>query len=640
MLTRRNLLASSTAAAGLWALDGLPAAALLRGALAQGAAQRTAASPAARQNALFEALFAEMLRRSPETVTRLGLDRADARVQPVSPLPADAPEPDWSRAKYELDDRSTAAIERRAAVARSFARELRQIDRSRLTGMDAVNHDTIAYSLAVSLRGLERFEYGARTRPQAYVVSQISAAYVSIPDFLDTQHRIEDASDADAYLSRLQAFATVLDQETERALADAALGAAPPDFVIDKTILQLQALRNLPPAGNVLAASLTRRATQAGIGADYGARAERLVAQQVYPALERQIAALEKLRPGAAHEAGVWRLPDGEAYYRWGIESFTTTRMSGDEIHLLGVEQVADIESRLDTLLRAQGLKEGTVGQRLSALSRDPRFLYPNTDEGRAKLLADLNSQIVAVSRELPEYFGTVPRAPVEVRRVPPVIEAGAPGGYYQMPTLDGSRPGAYYINLRDTGEWPSWTLPTLTYHEANPGHHWQIALALEAEGIPMVRKITGFSAHSEGWALYAEQLADEIGMYERDPWGRIGFLQSLLFRAVRLVVDSGLHQKRWSREQAIRYMTEHLGEPESSHVTEVERYAVWPGQASSYKVGHTVWLRLREAAKAKLGRRFDLRGFHDVGLLCGAMPLEVLEGVVAEWVASQVRAA
>ena len=328
----------------------------------------------------------------------------------------------------------------------------------------------------------------------------------------------------------------------------------------------------------------------------------------------------------------MWRLPDGEAYYDWGLKYFTTTTMTGEEVHEMGLQQVAEIEGRMDALMREQGLTQGSTGERLSAMARDPRFLYPNTDEGKERLLADLNRQIEAVTPRLTPLFGQLPRASVEVRRVPPSIEAGAPGGYYQGPSLDGSRPGAYYINLRDTGENPTWTLPTLTYHEANPGHHWQIALALEAEGIPMLRKVIGFSAYSEGWALYAEQLADEIGMYETDPWGRIGYLQSYLFRAVRLVVDSGMHKHRWSREQAIRYMTEHLGEPESPWVTEIERYCVWPGQACSYKVGQTVWLNLREEARAAMGDRFSLRDFHDQGLLAGAMPMAVLERRIREW--------
>lgn len=611
MLDRRRLLLSAAAGAAVAAAG---TAAWAR----QGAGSDPEA--VARANDLYDRIFQFQLRQSPEGMTSLGLDRT----------------PDGAWARSRLDDNSVAAFRAQMAEYRGFMDELRAIDRERLTGMDRVNYDTVAFVGETALEGA-RFEYGARGFPQAYVLNQLNTAAINLPDFLDNQHVIETAEDAEAYLARVSAFATVLDQETERGRDDAARGAAPPDFVIDKALTQLRGMRATPAAESTLAASMARRAPEAGLSGDWAARAEALVETEVYPALDRQIAALEAMRPTATSDAGVWRLPDGEAYYDWGIKTFTTTTMTGAEIHAMGLEQVADISARMDGLMRAQGLTQGTTGERLSAMARDPRFLYPNDDEGKARLLADLNSQIEEVTRRLPAYFGQLPRAAVEVRRVPEAIEAGAPGGYYQIPTLDGSRPGAYYINLRDTAENPSWTLPTLTYHEANPGHHWQLALALEAEGIPMLRKIIGFSAYSEGWALYAEQLADEIGMYETDPWGRIGYLQSFLFRAVRLVVDSGLHHMRWSREQAIRYMTEQLGEPESPWVTEVERYCVWPGQAASYKVGQTVWLNLREEARAALGDRFDIRGFHDAGLLAGGMPLEVLERVIRDWTAAQL---
>ena len=249
--------------------------------------------------------------------------------------------------------------------------------------------------------------------------------------------------------------------------------------------------------------------------------------------------------------------------------------------------------------------------------------------------IAMLNAQMVAMQARMPDYFGRLPKSPCDIKRVPKAIEAGAPGGYYQSPALDGSRPGAYYINLRDTAEWPSWTLPTLTYHEATPGHHHQIALQQENADTPMLMKILGFSAYTEGWGLYAEQLADEMGAYEDDAWGRIGYLQSLMFRAARLVVDSGLHHKRWSREQGIRYMVDTLGDQESSIATEVERYCVWPGQASSYKVGHTKWVELREDARRDLGDKFDIRAFHDTGLNAGGVPLTVLERVIGDWKAT-----
>jgi uncharacterized protein (DUF885 family) len=265
----------------------------------------------------------------------------------------------------------------------------------------------------------------------------------------------------------------------------------------------------------------------------------------------------------------------------------------------------------------------------MRALYNDPKYRYPNTDEGKVKLIADLNVKVKTVQAKLPAYFKTLPKASVEIRRVPAYIEAGAPGGYYQGGALDGSRPGAYFINLRDTAEVPSWTLPTLTYHEAIPGHHLQGALQQEAD-LPLIRKVMWFSAYGEGWALYAEQLADEMGMYDDDPMGRIGYLHDAAFRAVRLVVDSGLHSQRWSREQAVKYYVDAIGDQEATVVTEVERYCVWPGQACSYMVGKLTWLRLREQAKAKLGPRFDIREFHDAGLVCGATPLTVLDDVMA----------
>jgi len=378
--------------------------------------------------------------------------------------------------------------------------------------------------------------------------------------------------------------------------------------------------------------SLARRTAEKNISGDWAARAQAILAGEVYPAIQRQADALKTVRPGATHDGGVWRLPKGEDYYRFGLKYFTTSSMTPDEVHQMGLEQVAEISARTDALLKAQGMTQGTVGERVAALGKDPRFVYPNTDEAKDELIKELNAQMVAMQARMPDYFGRLPKSPCDIKRVPKAIEAGAPGGYYQSPALDGSRPGAYYINLRDTAEWPKWTLPTLTYHEAVPGHHFQIALQQEKPDTPLLMKVMGFSAYSEGWGLYAEQLADEIGAYENDPFGQIGYLQSQMFRAARLVVDSGLHHKRWSREQGIRYMVDTLGDQESSIATEVERYCVWPGQASSYKVGHTTWVKLREDAKRRLGSRFDIKGFHDTGLNLGGVPLTVLERTMNAW--------
>jgi uncharacterized protein (DUF885 family) len=339
---------------------------------------------------------------------------------------------------------------------------------------------------------------------------------------------------------------------------------------------------------------------------------------------------VRELRGKAVHDAGVWRLPDGEAYYATAAEGYTTVSMTGDEIHKLGLEQVAEIEARIDTILKGEGMSQGTVGERLVALNKRPDQLYPNTDEGKEALLNQLRGQVAAMYKRLPEAFATLPKAPVEVRRVPPSIQAGAPGGYYQNATLDGSRPGIYFINLRDTFDRPKFGLATLSHHEAVPGHHLQVMLAMESTEIPLIRRRGFFSGYGEGWALYTEQLADEMGMFDGDPLGRVGYLQSFLFRATRLVVDSGMHVKRWSREQATDWFMAHTGIARGRSQSEIDRYTIRPGQACSYKIGHTVWARLRDETKTRQGDRFDLKQFHDV-LKLGAMPLSVLERVVRE---------
>ncbi len=524
----------------------------------------------------------------------------------------------------------------REAFSREFTDKLKAVDASKLAGMDAVNLATVLYDGVTTNIGLDHYRFGNTGSPNPYRISQLGGSYRDIPDFLDTIHGIETTADAEAYLSRLDAFGDLLDQETALVTEDFARGIVPPDFVIDRTLTQMNAGLEPAPADSGLVTSLTRRAGEAGLEGDWAARATTIVSDKVYPALRRQLALFEQARPTARHDAGVWALPHAEGYYEYGIRNYTTTRLTGAEVHQLGLTQVAEITAAADAILKAEGMTEGTVGARMAAMMKDPRFIYPNTDAGKQQLLDELNVQTAAMQARLPEYFGILPKASVDIRRVPPAIEAGAPGGYYQGPSLDGSRPGAYYINLRDTAEWPKWTLPTLTYHEAIPGHHLQITLSTEAAGIPTIRNLIGFSAYSEGWALYSEQLADEMGVYANDPWGRLGYLQSLLFRATRLVVDLGLHHNRWSREQAIRYMVDTLGDKETTVTTEVERYCVWPGQASSYKVGHTEWVRLREEARAQLGDRFDIRSFHDTALASGGMPLEVLKTVVGEWVASQ----
>jgi len=439
---------------------------------------------------------------------------------------------------------------------------------------------------------------------------------------------VNNKTDADQYLTRLEAFARNLDQETERLRHDVALGVVPPDFVLDKAIGNLEALRKTPAGETTLVRSLVRRAGEKGLG-DYRPAATRIVSGPIAAALDRQIAALKRLRQGATHDAGVWRLPNGAAYYAYALRFNTTTTYTPDQIHQIGLDQVRDLHGRLDALLRSQSYTKGSVGERLNLINKEERFLFANTDAGRADLLASLNKQVAELTPLLPRVFATLPKAALDIRRVPPAIEASAPGGYYQGASLDGARPGAYYINLKDTHEWPKNGLPTLTYHEGVPGHHFQISISREAGELPIYRRTGGFAAYNEGWALYAERIADELGVYADDPFGKIGYLQSYLFRAVRLVVDTGLHHKRWSRERAIQYMVDNAAEPEGSATREIERYAVWPGQACAYKLGETVISRLRAEAQARPG--FDIKRFHDAVLLGGSMPLTVLERRVKE---------
>ena len=583
-------------------------------------AATTASDPTelAKQNALFDLLVERQLRRSPETATGLGVDKGALS---------------WT--KSAVSDVSLAFQKDSAAQNAWALAELRKVDRSKLAGLDGVNYDTVEFVLAIGDEFSKSFEYNGAYPGAPYVISQLTGSYQQIPDFLDSQHVIESKADCDAYMARLDAFSRVLDQETEIARHDAALGVMPADFTIDKALTQFKAMLSVEADASPLVTSVARRAKEKGVEGDYAAEAAKLYREKVRPALERQQALLTEWRTKAVHDAGVWRLPKGEAYYRAALESYTTSKITPAEVHQIGLDMVASLGAQADKLMRKAGYASGTVGERFRQMYADPRQHYPNTDEGKVELIKDLNAKVAAIMPKLPKYFGQLPKAPLEIRRVPKAIEAGAPGGYYNSPTLDGSRPGIYWINLRDSAEQPRFTLSTLTYHEAIPGHHLQLALNNEAGELPLIRKMIGFSGYSEGWALYAEQLAVEMGMYEDDVAGHIGMIHDAMFRAVRLVVDSGMHDKKWSREQAVKYFVDTIGDQEASAITEVERYVVWPGQACSYMVGKIDWLRLRAKAQKALGRKFDIRKFHDVGLLSGGVPLTVLEKVIDGYIAS-----
>ena len=575
----------------------------------------------ARLKAMLDQMFEAQVDESPQRATGLGLDKG-----PRAAL------------KGQLDDNSAAGRARRLEAVRGRVAALKTIRRDALSDAAKVDLDVVLYQNQTALNAGDKYKFGsAGGRFSPYVISQQSGVYQSVPDFMDNQHKIAVAADADAWLSRLHAFAKALDQDLDRMKADVAAGVVPPDFVCDLSIAQLKALRDQPSEKTVMVTSLVGKAKAAGLAADYATPAAKIVAEEIFPALDRQIAAVQAARAKATSEAGIWKLKDGAAYYQDAVRASTTTDLTPEQVHQLGLTQVAEITARLDTILKGQGLTAGTVAERLTGLNNRPDQLYDNTDVGRAALLAALNVQIGEVYKKLPLAFATLPKAKVEVKRVPAFIQDGASNGYYQSAAIDGSRPANFFINLKETHDWPKYNLPTLVYHEAVPGHHLQIALAQESTRIPIIRRTGGgFSAFSEGWALYAEQLADEIGVYQGDPLGQAGYLQSLLFRASRLVIDTGIHAKRWSREQATDYMVSVTGYPRSRAQREVERYCVSPGQACSYKVGHTVWNRVRDGAKAKLGARFDLKAWHDAALLSGSMPMTVLERHMSEWLATQ----
>jgi len=612
-MDRRTVLTGLSASA---ALAFLPARLLAQAAAAAPAASGTADAALA---AVMDRMFFYVMETSPEFATMLGLDTG--------------PRAAW---RSKLSDYSPESQAEGLAAFRAFDAELRAIDRARLSETSALHYDTVRYLGESVIEGLSAFPYGSNSVGYTpYVISQQNGAYHSLPDFLDQHHPIANAADAEAYLTRLDGFATALDQNSEKQRQDAARGVFAPSFTLATTLDQMRGLRSQPAGQSVLVTSVVRKAGAANLGPEYARRAEALVTEKVYPALDRQIALVEGLRGRATEDAGVWRLPRGEEYYAAAVRNATTTTMTPEEVHQLGLAQVAEINGRLDAILRSQNVAGSNVSERLATLNADPRQLYPNTDAGREALLADLNRQIEQVDALLPRAFATAARAQVRVVRVPELIQDGAPNGYYQSAPFDLSRPANYYINLKDTHDWPKYGLPSLTYHEASPGHHLQISLAQESTATPMLLKLSPFGAYTEGWALYAETLADELGVYADNPLGRAGMLQSLLFRAARLVVDTGIHHKRWNRAQATDYMVTTTGFPRPRTQREIDRYCVAPGQACSYKVGHTVWTRLRAEAEAALGPRFDLREFHQI-LLKGALPLTILEQEVDRWVASR----
>jgi uncharacterized protein (DUF885 family) len=611
-LDRRSVVKTALSSAAL--------AALPSGAVAMG---RAAHAPVSRFGGLLGQFAEEILRLTPETATSLGLDSGA-----------------WIGLKSQLGDGSPVGEAKWTAQVKSMLTRLGAVNRATLKPEDQIRHDTVKYAAERGVEGTKFFYGGAAGGffggATPYPVTQQDGSMTSTPEFLNSQHQIKTAADAEAYLARAAAMARQLNEETAQITRDAARGVMPPSFIAKTALGQLNEYRKTAAAKQGLVTSLTERAAKAGLKGNWDARATRVVEQLIYPAITRQIAALTKATANAPDTAGVHRLPDGEAYYRYALKLGTTTNLTPEEIHAIGLEQNTAIQSRMDTILKAQGMTTGTVGERALALTKDPRFLYPDTDQGRADLIAYINGRVSDIRALLPKMSHLGLKADLSVKRVPPDIQDGASLGYMNFASLDGSRPAIYYINLKSTTLWPKYQLTTLTAHEGVPGHTWQGAyLAEHHKELPVISSLMGFNAFVEGWALYAEQQCDENGLYDKAPFEQLGYLQAQQFRACRLVVDTGLHAMKWTREQTIKFLVENTGRGENAMRSETDRYCVSPGQACGYKVGHNEILRLRNVAKTALGEKFDVAAFNDAVVKTGGVPLTVLATVVDGFVAA-----
>jgi uncharacterized protein (DUF885 family) len=555
---------------------------------------------------LLDQVAENLLHLFPEGATSLGID-TDRR----------------AALRSQLFDRSADGRQRVAAQVRADLERVKALGLSGLPPTVRTSLEVIQSAYARALEGFA-FPYGDTTvggwRNTPYVVIQNVGAYLDVPRFLDSDHPIESAADADAYLARSQSYARQLDGELGRMQAARGLGLVPPAFLIDKALEQLSLSAKNAHQGGSLVQSLERRTKK--IPGNWAERARTIAAQEVAPALERQIRELQAERGSATNDAGIWARPRGEEFYRWALEASTTTKMSPDEVHEMGRSELQRLHGQMDPLLKQIGYSQGTVGKRMIELARDPRYKFPEGDKGRAEIMAFISGRLDWIRAQMPRAFNTVVKPNMEVRRLPPEEEPGAPGAYGGAGSIDGKIPGRFWINLRTTDLHSKYSLADLTFHEAIPGHIWQGEYTHQ---MPLIRQLLSFNAYSEGWALYAEQLADELGAYEGDPVERLGYLQSLAFRACRLVVDTGIHAKRWTREQGVRFFVELNGSNPLEVASEVDRYCSWPGQACGYKVGHTEINRQRQKAIAALGPRYDLKSFNDAVVLGGNVPLDVL---------------
>lgn len=569
-------------------------------------------------NVFYEKVFAEVMFDHPELLSSLGL------VEQFG----------FTRHNGKLDDESPAQQEKEFQRLKRDLAQLRSYPLDKQTESQQLSTAILEWYLARQAEG-EQFQW------DNYPVNQLFGVQNQFPSFMANTHRLMNARDCDYYIQRLDALPKKFDQVLEGLKIREQKGIIPPRFVVEEVLKEMTDFVGQKPAENILATSFQKRAAKIDKlseqqRSDFQRRVETEIGTQVYPAYQKLIGYFSDLLPKTTTDDGVWKFPDGEAFYAHMLRVNTTTTMSAAEIHALGVSEVARIETEMRAILDANGYAGQPIGAAMKALAADPRFLFANDDAGRAAGLAEYTRLIDQALERSKLLFSSIPKAKIEVRRVPEFKEKTAPGAYYDSPAMDGSRPGIFYANLRDMSELPRWSMPTLAYHEGVPGHHFQIATAQEMKGVPQFRKLIPFTAYMEGWALYAEWLAKDAGWYEGDPFGDLGRLQAELFRAVRLVVDTGIHAQRWPRAQAIAYMLEKTGMGEKEVTAEIERYIVSPGQACAYKVGMLKIRELRTKAQQSLGAKFDQRDFHDVVLKNGAMPLEILEQQVDKYIAQK----
>lgn len=610
-VSRRTLLQTSAAAAASTAfgVTGCSETSAVSDAAIPKAATETAAS-------LLEQATDLMLSAYPESASSAGIDKGK-----------------YAALKSQLTDRSPEGQAKIESDVRAMLEKLNAIEIAELPADTALNVEVVRSVFDMSAKGFD-LPYGDMAlmnsnwsyRNSPYAVAQNTGAFVEIPSFLDSSHALKTEEDAESYLERMSAYADQLDGETKRTRIAGEKNVLLPDFLMEKTLGQLRVARAKDPETWGIVTTVASK-----LDGKYAQQAAAIAADKIGPAIDRQIAAHEALAPRATSDAGIWAKPEGDAYYDWALQAGTTTTMSPEEVHQMGLDELASLQARMEPILQSIGYTKGTVGERMTALGKDERYLFKEGDPGRAEIMAFINDAVEDIRGRMPQAFETLVPGFLEVTRISPDVEAGAPGAYGGAGSIDGTKPGHFWINLRSTDLHNKFNLADLTYHEAIPGHVWQGEYTFKQ---PLIRSLLAFNAYSEGWALYAQQIADELGVYDEFPVGRLGYLQSLAFRACRLVVDTGLHAKRWTREEANQWFVVNNGSNPEEVRGEIDRYCAWPGQALGYKVGHSAINRLRVKAKSELGENFNFRRFNDAVVLGGSVPMTVLGRIIDDYIA------